>query len=223
MKSLDLKLHTEDEIEVAGIYIPGSLPFGVVLLHMMPSTKESYQKFSEQLALEGFHTLAIDFRGHGESSGGNWEEFPDEEHQKYIRELHAAVDYLKKQNPEMKIGIVGASIGGNIGVQYGTEHPLSFLVLLSAGINYRGVNAGEMVGNLPESLPVYFASAMDDQRVSGNSTQTETLYNACSSKMKSIQIFKEGGHGTDILENNQEFAQSLVQWIKETATKDAGV
>jgi hypothetical protein len=76
------------------------------------------------------------------------------------------------------------------------------------------VKAGELVSKLPEDLPVYFVAALDDGRVPGNSTQTETLYQACSSAQKSIKIFREGGHGTDIIKNNPEFLGELGEWIK---------
>jgi esterase/lipase len=215
MSAIDIT--TSDGLKIAGIYTPGSLPFGAILLHMMPATKESYTKLASDLSEIGLHTLAIDFRGHGQSEGGNYKEFTDEQHQKYILDLEAAVNYLKSKEPAIKFGIVGASIGCSIGIWYGTEHELEFLALLSPGIEYRGVKAGELIQKLPDSLPTYFASAMDDARVPGNSTQTETLYNACSSKAKKIQMFQTGGHGTEILENNPDFKQSLVAWIKESA------
>ncbi len=215
MKSLDVKLNTVDDFEIAGTYIPGSLPFGVVLVHMMPATKESYAKFAEQLSRAGFHTLAIDLRGHGESSGGDYQNFSAEQHQKSIFDLKASVDYLLKQNPDMAIGFVGASIGANLSMQYAAANPAAFAIFLSPGLNYYGIEAGRLTTSLPEVLPVYFVSALDDDRVEGNAAQTETLYNACSSQKKSIQIFRTGGHGTQIFDNNPEFMASLVEWVKE--------
>jgi hypothetical protein len=53
--------------------------------------------------------------------------------------------------------------------------------------------------------------------VDGNAAQTETLYNACASQKKTIQILREGGHGTEIINDNPELAASLVEWMKEAA------
>ncbi len=207
------KLTTSDGVEIAGNYTPGSSSFGAVLLHAMPTTKEAYSDFAEKLAAIGLHSIAIDFRGHGESGGGNYSEFSDEEHQKYALDLQTAIDFLKSHDPNMKIGIVGASIGANIAIQYAVSNPVSFLVLLSPGLNYRGVNAGEMVVKLPETLPVYFATATDDERVPGNSLQAETMLNACSSKVMTMMTFREGGHGTELLEKAPNFPEDLVEWI----------
>lgn len=213
MKSLEIKLITADEVEITGTYIPGSLPFGIVLLHMMPAVRQSFDALAGTLAEAGFHTLAIDLRGHGESEGGDYQTFTEEQHQKSILDVKAAVGYLHKQNPDLRIGFVGASIGANLAIQYAAANPTAFVVLLSPGLNYKGIETGRMVAALPSDLPAYFASALDDSRVEGNSAQTETLYNASSTNRKSIQVLREGGHGTDMLTNSQ-FFESVVQWIK---------
>jgi alpha/beta superfamily hydrolase len=221
MKSADVQLVTSDGMQIAGTYIPGSLPFGIVLLHMMPAVRGSYATFASELSESDYHTLAIDLRGHGESGGGDYQNFTDEQHQKSIMDVLAAVDYLHKQNPNMKIGMVGASIGANLALQYAAANPTAFVVLLSPGLNYRGIETGRMAVAVPEDLPMYFVTALDDNRVEGNSNQTETLYNACSSTKKSIQIFREGGHGTDIIARNPDFRRSLLEWMKEASVLEA--
>jgi pimeloyl-ACP methyl ester carboxylesterase len=218
MQPQEVNLITSDETQIAGTYIPGSLSFGAVLLHMMPADKSSFDDLSQRLSQIGFHTLAIDLRGHGESSGGDYQSFSDEQHQKSIFDVMVAVEYLRKQDPEMKIGLVGASIGANLAMQYAAANPVSFLVLLSPGLNYRGVETGRLAVALPD-LPVYFMSALDDPRVEGNAAQTETLYNACASQKKTINILRQGGHGTDMINNNKELATQLVEWIREAASQ----
>jgi dienelactone hydrolase len=184
----------------------------------MPADKSSFEDLSQRLSQIGFHTLAIDLRGHGQSAGGDYQSFSDEQHQKAIFDVMAAVDYLRRQDSNMQIGFIGASIGANLAMQYAAANPASFLVLLSPGLNYRGVETGRLAVALP-NLPVYFMSALDDPRVEGNATQTETLYNACASQKKTINVLREGGHGTDMINNNPELAEQLVQWIKEAASQ----
>jgi pimeloyl-ACP methyl ester carboxylesterase len=215
MKSLNVKLTAGDGIEVAGTYIPGSLPSGVVMLHMMPATRRSYDGLGDKLAEAGFHTMAIDLRGHGDSGGGDYMDFSDAQHQKAILDVKAAVDFLKKQNPDMGIGFVGASIGANLALQYAAANPVAFLALLSPGISYRGIEGGKLSTLIPDDVPTYFVTALDDGRVEGNSSQTETIYNACASRKKWIKVFKEGGHGTEILSRNPDFATTLLEWVKQ--------
>lgn len=216
MKSVDVHLQTSDGINIAASYIPGTVPFGAVLVHMMPATRGSFDNFSQILAAAGLHTLAIDLRGHGDSAGGDYQSFTNEQHQKAIFDILAAVDFLQKQDADMKIGFVGASIGASLSLQYCAANPAQFLVLLSPGLNYRGIETGRLTIALPEDLPVYCISALDDGRVEGNSEQTETIFSACSSIKKEIKIFNEGGHGTEILARNPDFSKELADWIKKT-------
>lgn len=214
MQPLEVNLLTSDDTQIAGTYIPGALPFGVVMLHMMPVTKSSFNELGQSLAELGLHTLAIDLRGHGESGGDEYQNFTNEQHQKSIFDVMAAADYLHKQNPNMKIGFIGASIGSSLALQYAAANPASFLVLLSPGLNYHGIETGRMAVVLPEDLPMYFISSLDDDRVDGNAAQTETLYNSSSSQNKTIKILRQGGHGTNMLNNDPELSKQIVEWIK---------
>jgi alpha-beta hydrolase superfamily lysophospholipase len=214
MKSTEVHLQTSDGVNIAASYIPGTVPFGAVLVHMMPATRGSFDTFAQMLSEIGLHTLAIDLRGHGDSGGGDYQTFTHEQHQKAIFDVLSAVDFLHKQDPQMKIGFVGASIGASLSMQYCAANPAQFLILLSPGLQYRGIEAGRLAIALPEDLPTYFITALDDARVEGNTTQTETLFSACASHNKQIKIFPEGGHGTEILARNMDFAKELAEWVK---------
>jgi alpha-beta hydrolase superfamily lysophospholipase len=63
-----INFKTEDGVEIIGDYLgaeEGSQQ--VLLLHMMPATRVNWYPFMEKLRQAGFSSLAIDFRGHGES------------------------------------------------------------------------------------------------------------------------------------------------------------
>ena len=79
-----ITLTTEDNIEIVGNYIEGIDQRFAILLHMMPATKESWDVWIEKLVSFGYSCLAIDERGHGESTMGGtlrYPEFTDQEQQ----------------------------------------------------------------------------------------------------------------------------------------------
>jgi alpha-beta hydrolase superfamily lysophospholipase len=221
MQSLKTTIVTKDNYKIKGNYYPGSLPFGVVMLHMMPATKESYAQLAEILAKEGYHALAIDLRGHGESKDGDFQSFSDSQHQDSLLDLEASVEFLLKHNPNMKIGLVGASIGANLAIRYASKHPTAFVAGLSPGINYKGLSASEEVEHFPKDLPVLFMSAKDDANVYRNFKMAESLYGLCASENKKLQIYDTGGHGTDIINHRPEAGELLVSWIKEQTNAEA--
>lgn len=81
---------------------------GVVLAHGARFDKASWEKQAEVLAKSGFRVLAIDFRGHGKSRGGNASSPANGE--KY-QDILAAVRYLR-ENGAKTVGVIGASMGG---------------------------------------------------------------------------------------------------------------
>jgi pimeloyl-ACP methyl ester carboxylesterase len=81
---------------------------GVVLAHGGRFRKESWQPQAEQLANAGFHVLAFDFRGFGQSHGpGDSDMFTAPMH----LDVQAAVRYLRK-NGAKTVAVMGGSFGG---------------------------------------------------------------------------------------------------------------
>ncbi|TSC63142.1 MAG: alpha/beta hydrolase fold protein, partial [Parcubacteria group bacterium Athens0416_74] len=120
-----ITLKTEDNLDIVGLYYPSPASKGVLLLHMMPATKESWNEFAPKLQSEGYQVLAIDLRGHGESSAGpeGFRNFSDLDHQKTIFDLDAGIEFLETKGVKQNnLVLIGASIGANLALQCLTEH-----------------------------------------------------------------------------------------------------
>jgi len=81
---------------------------GVVLAHGARFDKASWGKQAEALARAGFRVLAIDFRGYGQSRGGD--KSAPGSGEKY-EDILAAARYLR-ENGAKTVGLIGASMGG---------------------------------------------------------------------------------------------------------------
>ncbi|MFJ3370560.1 alpha/beta fold hydrolase [Pseudomonas sp. NPDC086251] len=77
----------------------------VILLHGGGQTRHSWGRAARRLAQTGYHTLAMDLRGHGESA---WAEDGDYSTDSFVADLNAVIDTLD-QPPVL----VGASLGGS--------------------------------------------------------------------------------------------------------------
>ena len=134
-------LKTEDGLDIVGLYYLGPSSKGTLLLHMMPATKESWEEFAVKLQAEGYQVLAIDLRGHGESSGGpeGFRNFSDVDHQKSMFDIDAGIEFLEKKGAARNnLVLIGASIGANLALWSLTENKeIKMPVLLSPGLDYR--------------------------------------------------------------------------------------
>jgi pimeloyl-ACP methyl ester carboxylesterase len=81
---------------------------GVVLAHGARFNKDSWGKQAEVLVKAGFRVLAIDFRGYGQSRGGD--KSAPGSGEKY-QDVLAAVRYLR-ENGATSVSVIGASMGG---------------------------------------------------------------------------------------------------------------
>ena len=86
---------------------------GIVLAHGGRFTKESWSKQAQVLVGAGFHVIAIDFRGFGESSGPGQADFFTAPHN---LDILAAVMYLRR-NGAKTVSLVGGSFGGDAAAQ----------------------------------------------------------------------------------------------------------
>ena len=218
-------LTAKDGVKIAANLYLAEAPKGwIIFSHMMPAAKESWNDLAERFQGSGYESVAIDLRGHGESvSNGltrklNYRNFSDAEHQKSILDLEAAADFLIKESKAAagKISFVGASIGANLSLQYISEHPeFKTAVLLSPGLDYRGVKTEPLAKNLKAGQRVFFVSAKDDIRSGGdNAEENQKLYGLTPKGVeKQIKIYETGGHGTDILASHPELAESIKDFI----------
>lgn len=217
-------LTTSDSKKITGDYSKADRsnfnePKGwVVFLHMMPATKESWLDLAKDLQEIGYDSIAIDLRGHGESDGGpsGYLSFSDNEHQKSILDVKAAVEFLMQEGAKNdKIILIGASIGANLSLEYLAENPeIKTAILLSPGLNYRGIKTEPLAANLKTGQKVFFASSKDD---GFNSEETKEIYDkVLGGAEKEIKIYDSGGHGTNILKNQPKLKELIIDFIKIT-------
>ncbi|MGC8776110.1 MAG: alpha/beta hydrolase [Minisyncoccia bacterium] len=219
-------LKTKDELEIIGDYYNLSTQKrGVLLLHMMPETRKSWWDFALKLEDNGFQVLAIDLRGHGESSFGpdGYKKFSDEDHQKSILDVEAGIEFFKALDILPKdIVLIGASIGANLALKYASENSgIEKTVCLSPGINYRGIKPLEFISKLKPHQKILIVSSEDDLRTNNESNSKEALEifnNIPNNVFKKIIIYKSAGHGTNMfnknLENEPDLSTEIIQWIK---------
>lgn len=207
-----IQLETVDGIKIVGLYRNNNAKRAAILLHMMPATKESWETFATELEKIGIASIAIDERGHGESTMNgtlDYKQFSEAEQQAKILDVAAAFEFLKEKGfLDEQIILVGASIGANLAIQFLSEHMMiPFAVALSPGLNYRGVKTDGFIQQLHADQKVLLVASDDDDRESAASCRTLHELNPSQTTL----IEKKGlGHGTNMFLKDSALMSELL-------------
>ncbi|MBX3562964.1 MAG: alpha/beta fold hydrolase [Sphingomonas sp.] len=148
----DIKLKTADGLKVAGTYRPGARPDSpaVLLLHGVDASRAAVAANAEWLAGEGYATLAIDFRGHGQSDTA-----PRSFGLNEANDARAALDWLKHTQRDAKVAVIGISLGGASSL-IGTDGPVpaDALILQAVYSDIRHAIRNRIAARLT-SIPAY--------------------------------------------------------------------
>jgi len=208
---------TKDGVTIVANYYPNkSAKFAGILVHMRPKTKESFDDLAKFLQKEGYALLAIDLRGHGESTESvkgklDYNKFSEDEEKESINDLISASLFLEKEGyPKDRQFLIGASIGANLSFQFLSENPqVKAIVLLSPGLNYRGV----ILENFKkEGLgeKIFVISALDDEPAYIAGRTLKSWY----PDLNYLEL-PSGGHGTNLFNTYPDLYEKILIWLRE--------
>lgn len=204
---------TKDGVDIAGLWWDASGEKTALLFHMMPATKESWYELGQKLFDCGMNVLAIDFRGHGESGGGDYRTFTDDEHHKYLIDARAAVKFVigRLDDPVPDLVMCGASIGANVALRTAIEYEQTEnTVLISPGLNYHGIKTDPDVRFSNDPIYAFqflFVTSKDD---GDNAEQTARLRDIYRGE---IITYQTGGHGTDLFVSHPELVDTVANFL----------
>jgi len=162
-----------DGVDLAGWKIPGKPGHpAIVLCHDFGASKASLLNVAIPLQRAGFHLLAFDFRGHGQSGGARSSLGVLEK-----RDVLGAVDYLVRARDidSRRLGILGVGMGAHAASLAALDRPALRVLVLDAlypDVSYplvRRVYEGwpfgvEHLGFLPRALFHVMTGARSEER-----------------------------------------------------------
>jgi pimeloyl-ACP methyl ester carboxylesterase len=181
---------------------------GAVLVHMDGRSSADWSATAVRLAKSQMTAIAVDLRGHGRSREGN-SVAGDADYPDMVHDLEAAVAWLKKSGVT-EVSCVGASVGANLCLALAAKDPsIANLVLLSPGLNYKGVRAS-MDGY--GDRPVLFVASSDDSY----SAKSVAILEPNAQGQHHSELFARAGHGTKMLTAESSLEGTIVSWLLGT-------
>lgn len=197
------------QIQAAYAHPGGEAPFpGVILFHMLGSNRTAWDEvgLTAQLLQNGFAVLNVDMRGHGETGGTvDWTLAEDD--------MQRVWDYFVSQEAvdEEKTAVIGASIGSNLSLVTAVNRPnVSTVILLSPGLDYRGVTTEDAIIEYGDR-PILIVASEEDSYAADSS---RTLNEAAAGKAE-LQLYNGAGHGTSMFNNEAGLPDLILDWLRQ--------
>ena len=193
----------EDDIILNGRLFGREHETLVVLTHMRPADQRAWFDFAQELADSGFAALTFDFRGFGESDGGEDFDTLDDD-------LRAVLTYLRGRG-WTDVFLVGASMGGTAALVVAAEDDVLGVVSVSAPEEFEAQNALQAVSGI--SAPKLFIAAEDD--TAAVLSLDELL--AAAGPATDSHVYPGNDHGTNLLlgESAGDFRALVLNFLRE--------
>jgi pimeloyl-ACP methyl ester carboxylesterase len=179
---------------------------------MLSRNRSDWKPFEKKLNELGYRIYAIDLRGHGESVKMgeevlDFKKLRKEMYQKMTLDVKGAVNTLGRE----KVLLIGASIGGNVALNYAaTDERVKGVVLLSAGLDYRGVKTEEAMKKYGDR-PVLIVASEEDKYAYQSAKK---LYEIAQGE-KELKIYQDAGHGTRIFDKEEGLEELITTWLEK--------
>ena len=200
-----------DGVAIAGeFYEASQRPSpGVVLVHMLSRNRGDWGGVPDRIRDAGITALAIDLRGHGQSSGS------PQDLQIMIQDVRAAAQWLASR-PNVRgdqIAIVGASLGASLALLAAVEVPqVRAIGLLSPSLDYRGLRTDTGLIKRLGARSIWLAASDQDPLA----LRTLRDIAAEPSGPREQHVSSVLAHGTVLLDKDQDVGRALVDWLRRS-------
>jgi pyridoxine 5-phosphate synthase len=200
-----------DSVTIVGeLYETASRPAPAVLLvHMLSRSHADWGGLPDRIRDAGITALAIDLRGHGQSSGSA------QDLQAMVGDVRAAVQWLSTR-PNVRgdqIAIVGASLGASLALLAVVNVPqVRAIALLSPSLDYRGLRTDNSLIKRLGPRSIWLASSDQDPLALRSLRDIA----AEPSGPREQHVSSVLAHGTVLLDKDGDVARSLVDWLRRS-------
>lgn len=211
---------TTDGVILVGDWYTPDAPNGwcTLLLHMMPADRSSWSVFADMLVQKGWSVLAIDLRGHGESTQSvngtmDYHTFTPAEHRASEADVETSLTWLREHNfSQSNIVLVGASIGANLAFQTLARHgDIPTAVLLSSGDDYHGILTTADADKIQPAQALLLVASDEDQL---SAESVPRLHNTLRCH-KYMMMLSGAGHGTTMFARAPQLLDDVTGWMED--------
>ena len=228
VKKDKLDLVTEDKINIVADYYYFSdnkdkkQPL-IILIHQFRSSKEEWDKaFIDTLLSKNYKVLAYDIRSHGQSGQASVSQAELLENREQApKDVDAVLNwaYTQKGIDSAKVGIVGTSIGGSLGIYGKIFKGVSSVVAVSSGKStfqaFTGYDDRMMSSMRPilRAKNVMFVCGINDNNYF---EEEKNIYDNYLMEPRELSKYESDRHGKDLIAQYPEILKLITNWFSKT-------
>lgn len=225
-----VRLQTPDDVGIVAAYYPAggseTVP-AVLLLHDYGQSRDEWESFATLLQQGGFAALAIDLRGHGESSRRitatgpqlvDYHTFNKQDFQNMLLDINTAADWLLNQPgiDKNKLILTGSGLGANLATRYALERrDIAAMILLSPGLVYQDIRTDDVIEKL-RPIPLRMVASVRDNYAFQSATRILDTRRHAGTACDEKELIACSGtlHGTEQLKNVTDLPMVLLRWLR---------
>ena len=203
-----IQLQTTDGLKLsAEVTVTPKSTIGVIFAHQLRRSSKDWAELNKRVVATGFTTIAPDLRGHGRSALAGTE-LKAQDYAGMVTDLEAGVAWLRSKGVK-EISCVGASIGANLCARMASKDlGIVNLVLLSPGLNFKGITSGDALKTYGER-PVLLVASEEDRA----SKRAAGLLEQVAQGQVHYELLQRAGHGTQMLTRSGNLVPQITDWL----------
>ena len=215
--SSELLLHTADGLSLNATLYPVSHPHppALILLHEIGGDRSQWSGFASRAQAAGVMALALDFRGHGirdrSAQSRPYQLFDETDWTKLLYDVAAAHAALLEAGADPNnIAIVGAALGGSVGLTYSDQsRATQAVVIVSPGLEYETYTIEPIAARL-RNVPTLLLVAEGDSY----SLQSAHQLKSVSEAFFELRTFPGTAHAAQLLALSDTANAQILQWLE---------
>ncbi len=198
------------------LYRPASpMPPGLILAHRKGASRRSWEPFAERAVREGYLCLALDLRGHGQSTlcenaPTSYRDFDTLDWLAALRDLAAAKEAIVAHGADARnLALAGEAVGSSLVMRYAlADEDVEATVLISPGLDYEGIELEGSMAHLRKRPVLLVAAEGDTYAASSAATLKARATNFCE-----LRTYAGSAHGTDLLDSSPDALDQVLHWL----------
>jgi pimeloyl-ACP methyl ester carboxylesterase len=194
----------------------------IILVHGLGGEGRNWREWIPGLVRQGYAVLAVDVRGHGQSTHimatgfRPWRLLDAMQWQAATKDMDQWMRYasgsLQTDQPQVASGpftLIGVGLGANLALVGAGNNPqwATQVVALAPGLDYKGI--APAVPMLQFEKPIFFAASQSDTYALSSA---EKLYKIAQGP-KQLRLFKDIGTGLDMTRNYPPLKAEILAWV----------